>query len=137
MCWEKFNQYFEVEGRYVPVEVDYPVMSVDRIEEYADENTIGEPLVRFSVSCAQRAVFSRCCAQQSCAVSSTESVRQHHRLFWPDSNHSPVHLCSSAGVFVSTVLVDADHVCMCICNVSQVLTGTQPCVAMLGLCPDC
>ena len=42
MCWEKFNQYFEVEGRYVPVEVDYPVMSADRIEEYADENTIGE-----------------------------------------------------------------------------------------------
>lgn len=26
----------------MPVEVDYPVMSVDRIEEYADENTIGE-----------------------------------------------------------------------------------------------
>lgn len=41
VCWEKFNQYFEVEGRYVPVELDYPVMSVDRIEEYADENTIG------------------------------------------------------------------------------------------------
>lgn len=42
MCWEKFNEYFEVEGRYVPVEVDYPVMSADRIEQYADENTIGE-----------------------------------------------------------------------------------------------
>ncbi len=49
VCWEKFNQYFEVEGRYVPVEVDYPVMSVDRIEQYADENTIGEPLVSFSI----------------------------------------------------------------------------------------
>ena len=42
VCWEKFNEYFEVEGRYVPVEVDYPVMSADRIEQYADENTIGE-----------------------------------------------------------------------------------------------
>ncbi len=49
VCWEKFNQYFEVEGRYVPVEVDYPVMSVDRIEQYADENTIGEPLASFSI----------------------------------------------------------------------------------------
>jgi len=49
VCWEKFNQYFEVEGRYVPVEVDYPVMSVDRIEQYADENTIGELRVRFSM----------------------------------------------------------------------------------------
>ena len=95
------------------------------------------PLVRFSESCALTAVFSICCAQQSCAVSSTERVRQHHRLFWPDSNQSLVHLCSSAGVFVRIVLVDADHVCMCICNVSQVLTGTQPCVAMLSLCPDC
>ena len=42
VCWEKFNEYFEVEGRYVPVEVDYPVMHADKIEEYADENTIGE-----------------------------------------------------------------------------------------------
>ena len=56
VCWEKFNQYFEVEGRYVPVEVDYPVMSVDRIEEYADENTIGEPLARFVYMYAQRYV---------------------------------------------------------------------------------
>ena len=42
VCWEKFNEYFEVEGRYVPVEVDYPVMHADRIEQYVDENTIGE-----------------------------------------------------------------------------------------------
>lgn len=32
----------------MPVEVDYPVMSVDRIEQYADENTIGELRVIFS-----------------------------------------------------------------------------------------
>ena len=42
MCWEKFNEYFEVEGRYVPVEKDYPILAVDRIEKYADENTIGK-----------------------------------------------------------------------------------------------
>ena len=54
VCWEKFNQYFEVEGRYVPVELDYPVMSADRIEEYADENTIG--IVSYTVSaCAMLA----------------------------------------------------------------------------------
>ena len=42
VCWEKFNEYFEVEGRYVAVEIDYPVMSAERIEQYADENTIGK-----------------------------------------------------------------------------------------------
>lgn len=55
VCWEKFNQYFEVEGRYVPVEKDFPVMSVDRIEQYADENTIGRDFVRTSpVLCHKR-----------------------------------------------------------------------------------
>ena len=41
MCWEKFNEYFEVEGRYVPVTDDYPIMHPDKAREYIDENTIG------------------------------------------------------------------------------------------------
>ena len=61
----------------MPVEVDYPVMSVDRIEEYADENTLGEPPVSFSILCTQRVVCSICCAQDLCAERSTDSARQH------------------------------------------------------------
>ena len=60
-------------------------------------------------SCVQYMMCPRVCAE-----SSTDSVRQHHKLFWPDHHQSPVHVCSSAGVFVSIVLVDADHVCTCI-----------------------
>ena len=65
VCWEKFNQYFEVEGRYVPVEVDYPIMSVDRIEEYADENTIGE-IIRLSM--LTTGFFRHCLSQLCCCL---------------------------------------------------------------------
>ncbi|CAK0787153.1 hypothetical protein CVIRNUC_010369 [Coccomyxa viridis] len=41
VCWEKFCEYWDVEGRYVPVTKDYPVMNPEDARKYMDENTIG------------------------------------------------------------------------------------------------
>ena len=42
VCWHKFQVYFEIEPRYVPVTVDMPVMTPETARKYIDENTIGE-----------------------------------------------------------------------------------------------
>ena len=41
VCWEKFARYFDVEPRYVPLEVGRYVLDVDAAVELVDENTIG------------------------------------------------------------------------------------------------
>ena len=76
VCWEKFNEYFEVEGRYVPVEVDYPVMSADRIEQYADENTIGE------CSRVIRSIQNNSCSFSSFFTSASSSVDPSVETVW-------------------------------------------------------
>ena len=42
VCWHKFQAYFEIEPRYVPVTVDMPVMTPETAKKYIDDNTIGE-----------------------------------------------------------------------------------------------
>ena len=44
VCWHKFQVYFEIEPRYVPVTVDMPVMTPETAKKYIDENTIGKAL---------------------------------------------------------------------------------------------
>ena len=44
VCWHKFQVYFEIEPRYVPVTVDMPVMTAETARKYIDENTIGKVL---------------------------------------------------------------------------------------------
>jgi glutamate decarboxylase len=41
VCWEKFARYFDVEPRYVPLEIGRYVLDVDAAVEMVDENTIG------------------------------------------------------------------------------------------------
>ena len=41
VCWEKFCNYFEVEARYVPIDLDHKVLDGGDLASYVDENTIG------------------------------------------------------------------------------------------------
>jgi glutamate decarboxylase len=41
VCWKKFARYFDVEGKYLPLEKDRYVITPEQIAEAVDENTIG------------------------------------------------------------------------------------------------
>ena len=41
VVWEKFCNYWDIEGRYVPVSPDHLVLDGYELEKYVDENTIG------------------------------------------------------------------------------------------------
>ena len=68
-------------------------------------------LLPVAVYVVPRDLCSICCAQELCVESRADSARQHHKLFLLDNKQPPMHVCSSARVFVSIVLVDADHAC--------------------------